>query len=581
MNIQKKGILTICTTFLLMIICTSIVGWFFLYERIIEDVAENGFGILRATVQMMDVDKYEELIKSKDKENPYYQDLVKKFNQIKIKNNLKYLYTESYDSDNKNTIYGVDGYGEDTPEDERSMIGDSYNIEDEVVDTKESLQALNEGVETYTKIKKSDMWGNLMTCAVPLKNSDGKIVGIIEADISADDVISNTKIILLKIELILVVFSIITAIIICLLLKKHITKPINIIVNTLYKMSKGDFKEHINKNIRNKNDEIAYIAVEIEKMRKSIKRIVEEVIEESNFINKSIEAESEYIENLYNEITEISNASNDVSGAVEETLSSTQEINAMSSTITNVINNVNKEIDNGLEVTDSINRHATELKTKMQTSKNRIDEIYNEIQGNLSISIKKADDVNKIKESINMILQISKQINLLALNASIEAARAGEHGKGFSIVAQEVSKLAEQSKNVTTNIKNISLLTIEAIENLVGDSKKVLNFLDSHVMKDYELLLETGGVYMEDSKKMKELLKHFSKSVKELYESANIIGKSINQVALATNSTSEEMLSITSNVININERADNLFKQAEYIKLRSDKLKGLIEYFNV
>lgn len=581
MNIQKKGILTICTTFLLMIICTSIVGWFFLYERIIEDVAENGFGILRATVQMMDVDKYEELIKSKDEENPYYQDLVKKFNQIKIKNNLKYLYTESYDSDNKNTIYGVDGYGEDTPEDKRSMIGDSYNIEDEVVDTKESLQALNEGVETYTKIKKSDMWGNLMTCAVPLKNSDGKIVGIIEADISADDVISNTKIILLKIELILVVFSIITAIIICLLLKKHITKPINIIVNTLYKMSKGDFKEHINKNIRNKNDEIAYIAVEIEKMRKSIKRIVEEVIEESNFINKSIEAESEYIENLYNEITEISNASNDVSGAVEETLSSTQEINAMSSTITNVINNVNKEIDNGLEVTDSINRHATELKTKMQTSKNRIDEIYNEIQGNLSISIKKADDVNKIKESINMILQISEQTNLLALNASIEAARAGEHGKGFSIVAQEVSKLAEQSKNVTTNIKNISLLTIEAIENLVGDSKKVLNFLDSHVMKDYELLLETGGVYMDDSKKMKELLKHFSKSVKELYESANIIGKSINQVALATNSTSEEILSITSNVININERADNLLKQAEYIKLRSDKLRGLIEYFNV
>lgn len=581
MNIQKKGILTICTAFLVMIICTSIVGWFFLYERIIEEVAESGFGILRATVQMMDADKYEEFIKSKDTENPYYQELVKKFNQIKIKNNLKYLYTESYDSDNKNTIYGVDGYAEDTPEDERSMIGDSYNTEDEVVDTEESLQALNEGVETYTKLKKSDMWGNLMTCAVPLKNSDGKIVGIIEADISADDVISNTKIILLKIELILVVFSIITAVIICLLLKKHITKPINIIVNTLYKMSKGDFKEHINKNIRNKNDEIAYIAVEIEKMRKSIKRIVEEVIEESNFINKSIEAESEYIENLYNEIKEISNASNDVSGAVEETLSSTQEINAMSSTITNVINNVNKEIDNGLEVTDSINRHATELKTKMQTSKNRIDEIYNEIQGNLSISIKKADDVNKIKESINMILQISEQTNLLALNASIEAARAGEHGKGFSIVAHEVSKLAEQSKNVTTNIRNISLLTIEAIENLVGDSKKVLNFLDSHVMEDYELLLETGGVYMEDSKKMKELLKHFSKSVKELYESANIIGKSINQVTLATNSTSEEMLSITSNVININERADNLLKQAEHIKLRSDKLRDLIEYFNV
>ena len=60
-----------------------------------------------------------------------------------------------------------------------------------------------------------------------------------------------------------------------------------------------------------------------------------------------------------------------------------------------------------------------------------------------------------IGEIIVSVTDIAEQSNLLAVNASIEAAKAGEFGRGFGVVAQEIKSLAEQSKQATTNIRNI------------------------------------------------------------------------------------------------------------------------------
>ena len=86
--------------------------------------------------------------------------------------------------------------------------------------------------------------------------------------------------------------------------------------------------------------------------------------------------------------------------------------------------------------------------------------------------------VNEIESLTSEILEISEQTNLLALNASIEAARAGEAGKSFSVVAEEIRELADNSKNTANDIQEISKKVIDAVGNVAGNSTELVSSMD-------------------------------------------------------------------------------------------------------
>ncbi|MCG8539575.1 MAG: methyl-accepting chemotaxis protein [Clostridia bacterium] len=121
----------------------------------------------------------------------------------------------------------------------------------------------------------------------------------------------------------------------------------------------------------------------------------------------------------------------------------------------NKLNNLSQNVTSALdEITTSID--------KISSGANQIAESSNEISIK---SIEAKRQVGQTDDILQYIKNISDQTNMLGLNAAIEAARAGEHGRGFSVVAEEIRKLSDETKKAVGNIKNI----LETIKSSVDE----------------------------------------------------------------------------------------------------------------
>jgi len=176
------------------------------------------------------------------------------------------------------------------------------------------------------------------------------------------------------------------------------------------------------------------------------------------------------------------------------------------------------------EIAVNVSNNATELAASAAEVNASAEEIAATTM-EVTLRTKKQSDslekINKMAEDIGiitkMITNISEQTNLLALNASIEAGRAGEHGLGFSVVAEKVQKLAEESKNSVEK-------TAEIVENITREIKETTSdSLDiSRAMEEISTAAEeqtasmeeisaTSGILGEEVDSLKEQLSIFEK----------------------------------------------------------------------
>jgi len=562
MGIRRKLFILISTVLIILQVCVVGVVSKIMYANTIVQSAEEGFLSLRSIEEMMDVELLMKIVELQDQSNEEYIEMVNNFTNIAEKSNLLYLYTVHRD-ENGVMRYGVVADG----------LDDTLGLElDESDITTEVLSSIDEDKEAYSKPYQSEEWGKLMSCSIPIHDSNGKIVGAIASDFSQERMQQNAFKVISSIVLVMIIGVMILGVLCYRVIVNLIIKPIEELVGQLKVFSEGDFSHTISDKLRNKKDEIGHIACVLEMTRSFIQNLIQRILTESQAVDLSIQKNQENINELTHRINEIVGTGSNVSAAMEETSASAHEMEGHSSHINQSLLAINEEAIDGVEKVNAINRKVSDINASIEKSKAYADSVYKEIQEGLQKSMKKAEDIEVINQSVEIILNISEQTNLLALNASIEAARAGELGKGFAVVADEVRKLAEESRKASELIQDKVKLAIESVRELTDSSKRALEFLDTDVSKDYENFLASGQDYVHSALEMKSLFDGFLGKTNELNQFVSQITQAIQEVAIAANSATGDVINIFENVSEVNKKADSVLEEVELTKKSMDNL---------
>ena len=243
-------------------------------------------------------------------------------------------------------------------------------------------------------------------------------------------------------------------------------------------------------------------------------------------------------------------ASKDLMGSVEDNSATTEELSASilntNSSIEVVTGEVEKIHDIVKDITsraqDGSEKSDTLIETANAMSKTATDTLENntkkveETKRNIEDAMKNLQSLVKINEMATQILDITSQTNLLSLNASIEAARAGEAGRGFSVVADQIRQLAEQSANSAAETRTL----IETSLNAIADGSKTVDIVNdsiNRVVEGIELIAQSSKSISEMANEQAEAMKQAEQGVSQISE----VVQSNSATAQETSATSEEL----------------------------------------
>ena len=169
---------------------------------------------------------------------------------------------------------------------------------------------------------------------------------------------------------------------------------------------------------------------------------------------------------------------------------------------------------------------------------------------------------NEVRDIVETVEKIAEQTNLLALNASIEASRAGEFGSGFTVVANEIRKLAEGSKEAVQTINTNLGSFVKDIDGFVGDISDQYNVLE----KENDNLLnvaETNNSSVKSIAKVSNLIIELTQELTNETNSINTISQSIESLAAIAEENSAASQEVSDNVTSYTE---DIQKMTENIK---------------
>ncbi|MCM1990320.1 methyl-accepting chemotaxis protein [Oceanirhabdus seepicola] len=502
----------------------------------------------------------------------FFQDLKEDVSKVKIYNNgymtlmnenFDFLYHPNKDFDNMKTIQN----------------GDFEFLTTKITNNTEAY-----GIETY------EYMGNEKILAYE-KMSNGWIVAAAPEVGEMNKGVNDFRTFIIIVATVLSILAIFIAI----LLGKSISKMLMIFMDKFKEGAAGNLDVQI--DIKSK-DEIGQLAVEFNSFMiklngiiMSVKTVVGDVEEKNKAITMAMDnfakgEDSDYYKQINDKVEDglkqlkdsikevLSETQNQVAGT-EETLAAIEEISASAD-----------EIGKNSEKTLMSSQNAVTLAGEAFNNAEEMVGGMNKINESVMNSKKQIDKLTSLAENVGDILStiqsISEQTNLIALNAAIEAARAGEAGRGFTVVSDEIRKLAEQTNLETEKIGNIinniqvEVKTVENANNKVSEDVdkgiEYSNVVKENITKVIEITEENNNEIINISESTREqsmAAQDVTKAVSGIAYNAGEIEENGNKTLDTSNIIIEKMNDRLNDIEELNEKLNLLKREMDYFKTRN------------
>ena len=394
---------------------------------------------------------------------------------------------------------------------------------------------------------------------------------------------------LLSFAVIWLVFVTVVVLIVSFAFSKNIVMPLSTIANSFGTLATGAGDLTVRLTSREGgNDVMARISSNFNNFLGKLGDIIRSIQSEaaqlgnvSSNLNDNVSRTKNAINDINQKTDVLSKNAINLSASIEETTSTVHEISktieSLNYQIGNQANSVNESsaaieemVANIQSVSNNLGRASktfTELKGASETGRNTMEGVIESVK-------ETAQHSQQLLEANELIETIASQTNLLAMNAAIEAAHAGDAGKGFSVVADEIRKLAEDTSEQSKKIAEMLRVVVSNIGNVVDqstDANTVFEDISGQIGNVNDLMSEISMSMNEQAEGSQQVLE----SLRTMQNTTTLILNGSTEMNTGASMVQNEMVNLRDFAYQVKEVTQNVSDRMEQISTSVDSVASL------